>query len=733
MNWVAIIWAASSGVCLMLGIMQLFLWLKSRRPAREYLSLAFTAFAVAGIALAEWLMMTSREPEEYARVLRWAHVPAMVMLVGIVAFVRFHFRVGITWLAWTVIGMRIILLVLNFIIPENLNFREITALKQMDFLGQQVSVIATAVSNPFTRIAELSEVLLLWYVVDASLKLWRRGDPEAKRKALLVGGGIVGFLLIAAIHASLVQQQIIESPYIISFAFFCIILPMAHELSHDVLATVRLSEDLRQAQQQMTLAASAAKLALWTWDIPGNHIWVTDEGRSMYGVPEETEITVERFLETIHPEDRDDLQRAMMESVGGGSRFAHDYRVRLPDGQVRWISARARVEFDKAGRPLVMRGVSMDNSERRQAEERAQLVVEAAPNAMIMVDAEANVMLVNKQAEITFGYKREEMLGRPIEMLVPHRFSAGHPSLHRGYFDEPQRRAMGTGRDLFGRRKDGTEVPVEVGLNPIHTSEGRFVLASVIDISERRRAEQEATEQRNELFHLSRVTSLGQLSGSLAHELNQPLGIILSNAQAAQRMLMEQEPDLEELRAILSDIVEEDRRAGSVITRLRALLKRGETQLLPVSAKEVVEDVVQLLRSDFVSRGVTVQTVFTEGLPKVAGDQVQLQQVLLNLIINGCDAMAECPPQARKLRISTGLEGDKVRVSVEDQGSGVPERDLSRIFQPFFTTKPQGMGIGLAICRTIMVAHHGRLWAEPNEGRGTTFHLELQAIDPAVG
>lgn len=716
----------------MLGIMQFFLWVKSRRPAREYLSLAFTAFAVAGIALVEWLLMASKEPEEYARVLRWAHVPVMVMLVGIVAFVRFHFRTGMTWLAWTVIGMRTILLALNFAIPGNLNFLEITALKQIEFLGQQVSVIAASVSNPCTRIAELSEVLLLWYVLDASLKLWRRSEPEGRRKALLVGGGIVGFLLLAAIHSSLVQRQIIESPYIISFAFFGIILPMSYELSHDVLSAARLAEDLRQAQQQMTLAASAAKLALWTWDIPGNQIWVTDEGLQMYGVPKETQVTVDRFLKTIHPEDREGLHHAMNESVNGGGNFSRDYRVLLPDGQIRWISARAKVEFDEAGSPLVMRGVSMDNSEFRQAEERAKLVVEAAPNTMIMVDSSANMVLVNAQAESTFGYSREEMLGRPIELLIPGRFKAGHPAMHQGFFAHPSARAMGAGRELFGLRKDGTEVAVEVGLNPISTLEGRFVLASVIDITERKRAEQEAREQRDEVFHLSRVASLGQLSGSLAHELNQPLGIILSNAQAAQRMLAQEPLDLPELREILADIVSEDRRAGEVITRLRALLKRGETRLLPLAPSDVIEDVVRLLRSDLIAQGVTIQTALADGLPKVAGDEVQLQQVLLNLIINACDAMAENPAKERILRISTSQKEGKVCISVDDQGCGLPDGDADRIFQPFVTTKSHGLGIGLSICRSIIAAHHGRLWAEPNAGRGTTFHMELQIIAPTA-
>jgi PAS domain S-box-containing protein len=258
------------------------------------------------------------------------------------------------------------------------------------------------------------------------------------------------------------------------------------------------------------------------------------------------------------------------------------------------------------------------------------------------------------------------------------------------------------------------------------------LLGVSMDITERRRGEKEAMEQRDELFHLSRVASLGQLSGSLAHELNQPLGIILSNAQAAQHMLAGDAPDIPELREILADIVGENLRAGEVITRLRALLKRGETRLLPLALNKVIEDVLRLLRSDLVARGVNVQTTLAGGLPDVPGDEVQLQQVLLNIITNACDAMAENPSKDRILRISTGAESGAVCISIEDQGRGLPNGDSSQIFQPFFSTKTHGLGIGLSICRSIIAAHHGRLWAEPNAGCGITVHVELQIIGPAT-
>jgi PAS domain S-box-containing protein len=389
------------------------------------------------------------------------------------------------------------------------------------------------------------------------------------------------------------------------------------------------------------------------------------------------------------------------------------------------------VDFNGESHPVRMRGVSIDATERKQAEERTRLVVEAAPSAIVMVDSQGTIVLVNAQTEITFGYPREELLGKPVEMLIPARFSAGHPVLRSGYSRAPTARPMGAGRELTGRRKDGTEVPVEVGLNPIRTADTEFVLASVVDITERKRAELEAAQQRSELTHLSRVASLGQLSGSLAHELNQPLGTILSNAQAALRMLSADAPDFQELRETLTDIVAEDRRAGDVIRRLRGLLKRGEIRLLPLDVNELIGEVIHLLRSDLIARGVSVRTALANGLAWIDGDSVELQQVLLNLILNAGESMAELPAGDRILTIFTGTADGKVRVSLEDRGCGLPGESAARIFEPFFTTKSQGLGLGLSICRSIVAAHRGRLWAEPNPGRGTTFHMEFLSNESA--
>jgi signal transduction histidine kinase len=246
----------------------------------------------------------------------------------------------------------------------------------------------------------------------------------------------------------------------------------------------------------------------------------------------------------------------------------------------------------------------------------------------------------------------------------------------------------------------------------------------------RARAELEIARQRNQLVHLSRVSMLGELSGSIVHELGQPLTAILSNAQAAQRFLKQSSPDLSQLGDILTDIVADDQRAGEVIRRLRPLLKQGEMQFQPISANETVQEVLKVLHNELLGRGVTAQVELEPNLPVLHADRVGLQQVLINLITNACDAMAEMPHEDRHLTIHTGLAGgDFVLISVSDNGPGIAQERLKRIFEPFFTSKTHGMGLGLSVCRTIIAAHGGKLWANNNSGRGATFQFTLPTIN----
>ena len=364
----------------------------------------------------------------------------------------------------------------------------------------------------------------------------------------------------------------------------------------------------------------------------------------------------------------------------------------------------------------------------RESEHRFRMVFEASPTALLMVDTGGLIVLANAQASSVFGYRIHELIGMEVEALVPGRVRAAHIAYREQFVGQPQARNMAVGRELHGLRKDGSQVPVVVGLRPIATPEGLFVLASVADITERLALEREATLQREELAHLSRVGMLGELSGSMAHELNQPLAAILSNAQAAQRFLDRAQPDLDEVRASLADIVADDKRAGEVIRRLRAMLKKQAAVHRPLYVNDLVLEVLRMARSDLLNRNASAHIELASGLPLVNGDQVQLQQVLINLLLNAGDAMLGS--EDRDLTIRSRLTNQGwVEVSFIDSGPGIPPDDLERIFQPFVTTKRDGIGLGLAVCRSIIAAHGGRLWAENNGARGATLRF---ALPPSV-
>jgi signal transduction histidine kinase len=252
------------------------------------------------------------------------------------------------------------------------------------------------------------------------------------------------------------------------------------------------------------------------------------------------------------------------------------------------------------------------------------------------------------------------------------------------------------------------------------------VLASALS---RRRSEMEGQRLRQDLAHVGRVSTMGQLTASLAHELNQPLTAILSNAQAAQRILDSPKADIEEIREILTDIVEDDKRAGEVIYRLRGFLKKSDLQLATLDVGELVSQVARLVTSDAIIRNVAIRLELSAELPPVCGDRVQLQQVVLNLLMNALDAMRESGAGERAIVLRTSAVGpDGVAVEVEDSGVGIEGADLDHVFHAFYTTKPEGLGMGLAIARSIVEAHGGRLTARNNPAGGATFSFTLPAI-----
>ncbi|MGK3983098.1 ATP-binding protein [Sorangium sp. So ce136] len=283
-------------------------------------------------------------------------------------------------------------------------------------------------------------------------------------------------------------------------------------------------------------------------------------------------------------------------------------------------------------------------------------------------------------------------------------------------------RALSERNEELARAQASLELEVARRTEELRAANER--LARELDLT--RTAELKVQKVQDELAHLNRVSAMSELAASLAHELSQPLAAILSNAQAAERLLAHAPPDIAEARAALADIMADDRRAGQVIQRMRAMLRKGELSVAALDLDALIREVVRLMASAALLAGTTVRLELAPGLPRVRGDGIQLQQVLLNLLVNALDAVARRPPEVRLVVVRTRrADGGQVELSVADSGEGIPPADLERVFEPFFTSKPQGLGVGLAISRSIVEAHGGRLWAEHGPGEGATFRCVL--------
>ena len=344
----------------------------------------------------------------------------------------------------------------------------------------------------------------------------------------------------------------------------------------DITNLLEKERALHEFEERVTLAAEAAHLGVWELNIKTNEVWMSDQARKLFGFPPEEPITHKKFQDRVHPEDRALRDSAVQPVIETHGNYEIEYRILLPDGTVRWIGGRGRCVSDEDGAVTRLVGVSMDVTERKQAEELFQLATEASPSGTLLVNDQGRIILLNAHIEELFGYEREELIGKPVEVLVPERFATEHAAHRAEFLGAPKARPSGAGGELFARKKDGTEFPVEVGLNPIQTPHGTLVLATVVDISARKLAEAEAIQRREEVGHLSRLAVMGELTASMAHELNQPLAGIISNAGAGQRFIDRGNVDLREFRELLADIIADGRRAAEVI---RGIREHGEKRI----------------------------------------------------------------------------------------------------------------------------------------------------------
>jgi two-component system sensor kinase FixL len=356
-----------------------------------------------------------------------------------------------------------------------------------------------------------------------------------------------------------------------------------------------------------------------------------------------------------------------------------------------------------------------------------QSILDTIPDAMVVIDVQARIQSFSTAAERLFGYQADEVIGKNINMMMPSPYREAHDGYLERYLRTNEARIIGIGRVVVGQRKDGSTFPMELAVGEMRSNNQRFFTGFIRDLTERQSAEARLQELQSELVHISRLTALGEMASTLAHELNQPLSAITNYMRGSMRLLADRtDEDSVMVRGALDKSAEQALRAGQIIRRLRDFVARGESERRIESIAKIAEEASALALVGAKDQGVRTQFIFGRGGDLVLADKVQVQQVLLNLIRNAIEAMQDSA--TRHLTISAEAADGAVTVGVADTGSGIGPDMMNQLFQPFVTTKREGMGVGLSICRTIVEAHGGRIWAEPNPGGGTVFRFTLRSV-----
>jgi two-component system sensor kinase FixL len=444
---------------------------------------------------------------------------------------------------------------------------------------------------------------------------------------------------------------------------------------------------------------------------------------------------VGKTISILIPEGQPDETISILQRIRRGERIEHyETRRRRKDGEVIDISLSVSPVWDNSGRLIGASKVARDitGAKRAQAlllqrEAHLQSILDTVPDGMVVIDEQGLIQSFSSTAQRLFGYTAAEVAGQNVSMLMPSPYRDHHNGYLGRYRATGEKHIIGSSRVVIGLRRDGSTFPMELSIGESTGTGRRSFTGFIRDLTERQQTQQRLHELQSELAHMSRFTAMGEMASTLAHELNQPLTAIVSYLNGCRRLLDRGGAhDPATLRDGIEHAAEQALRAGQIIRRLREFVSRGETERRVESLPKLVEEASALALVGVKEAGVRVGFEFDPRAGFVMTDKIQIQQVILNLMRNAMEAMQET--SRRELTISTvQLDSGMVEVRVADTGPGIAETILPQLFQPFVTSKPHGMGVGLSVSRTIVEAHGGRLWAEPNPGGGTIFRLTLKA------
>jgi len=476
-------------------------------------------------------------------------------------------------------------------------------------------------------------------------------------------------------------------------------------LRREIAEREQAEEALRRSEDRLRLVIDTIPQQIWSSPPDGSLDFFNAQWLSFKGFTQE-EMRGQGWQRTLHPDDRERVVRAWRESVAKGTPYEQEERHQGADGQYRWFLARGVPLRDSQGQIIRWYGTNTDIEDRKEAEGRLRLVIDTLPALVWSKLPDGSADFLNQRFLEYTGLSLEEALGWGW-------MNEFHPEDRA---EEEWRAAFAAGepfeKEARLRRADGAYRWFLFRGVPLRDELGHVVkwYGTSTDIEDRRRAEEALLEAQYKLAQVTRTQAMGELAAAIAHEVNQPLTAIVTNANFSLRQLKSSNPSLDELRAAITEIVNDGTRASAVISRIRGLLVTGSSRRTELEINEIIRDVITLLRNELTRNRVQLRTELAANLPRVQGDPVQLQQVLINLILNAIEAMRLSTEQPRKLVIRSAKNSDGVLVKVQDSGPGIDPERANRIFEPFFTTKTEGIGMGLSISRSIIESHGGRLW-----------------------